>query len=174
MLTKVEPGCLARTSLGTARNDTNAFQEMSYAIVPQSIATARPERPDLTLFLWMLCGYLIVDAGSRLWSLGVDVSERGQVSQEVLQRHFEGLMFATLDLLLVLQIFLRTLAARIFGSILFVFQIVSSAVRFCVRSPETWLSLQVGERLQVLGHIVLCSVALVLLNRRPTREVLRH
>lgn len=128
----------------------------------------------MTLFLWTLCGYLVVDAGVRLWGLASDVSARGQVTQELLQRNFEGLMFATLDLLLVLQIFLRTLAARIFGSILFVFQILSSAVRFCVRSPEVWLSLQVSERLQVLGHIVICSVALVLLNRRPTREVLRY
>lgn len=138
-------------------------------------ALAVPEtRRPLTTFLWMLCGYLVVDATLRIVSVAQNLGGQEELTRRVLQDNFEGVMFATLDLLLCLQVLLRTLAARIFGSILFVFHLGSTALRYAVRTPETWLSLNSLDRLQVMGHLILCSIALVLLNRRPCRQVLRN
>lgn len=137
-------------------------------------AAPRAERPPLSLFLWILCGYLVLDAGLRISDLIVHLTGTGELTRSVLQYNFEGVMFATLDLLLCLQILLRTLAARIFGSILFLFHMGSAALKYGVRNPEVWLNIEPTDRLRVLGHLIFCAVALVLLNRGRSRELLRN
>lgn len=135
---------------------------------------AAASRRPLTLFLWVLIGYLCIDAAVR----GAQVADLLQTAQEytrtiLLQCAFQ-LLFSVLELLIVLQIFVRTIAARVFGSGLLLVHLGYSSYTMAFRSPDTWLMLDTSGRLAFLGQLVFLAVALVLLNRRPCRLVLAH
>lgn len=134
--------------------------------------TVHPRLP-LSPFLWLLIGFLCVDAALRVIGLVSDVARMTHLTRGTLQHGLEAFLFATLDVLLCLQLLLRTFAARIFGTLLFLFHLSFAVMHYVVREPDAWLRLDAAGRLQVLGQVVFFGVALVLINRQPASRILR-
>ena len=92
-------------------------------------------RQPLPMFLVILLGFLLCDAVVRL-AQGVELfSQSGGISQLDKQQLFEHLVVSTFYLLLLLQVLLRTLAARIWGTIVFLFHSVWLVIRYGYHNP---------------------------------------
>ena len=129
-------------------------------------------RRPLPLFLILLIGFLLCDAAMRLVQGGVLLTV-DTISQYDKQQLFENLVVATFYLLLFLQIMLRTVAARIWGTIVFLFHIVWVIIRYGINDPEEWIALSHLGRLQIFTQLLFFTVVAVMLNRSPSKEALR-
>ncbi|MEM7166179.1 MAG: hypothetical protein AAF581_11985 [Planctomycetota bacterium] len=134
-------------------------------------AGERQRRP-LTAFLWILIGYFCVDAVVRGAQVADLLTASEELNRTILLKCAFQILFSVLELLITLQIFVRTIAARIFGTGLLGVHLFYSSYSLAVRNPDSWLMLDNEARFAFLGHVVFLSVAIILLNRRPCRMVL--
>ena len=128
-------------------------------------------RRPLPTFLVLLIGFLLCDAALRLVQ-GIELFSQDTISETDKQQLFEHLVVSTFYLLLFLQVLLRTLAARIWGTIVFLFHSVWLVIRHAFNNPEEWLALSDMGRLQVFVRLFFFTVVVVMLNRSPSKETL--
>ena len=153
-------------------NRANAGKEPS-PMTSNELPGVRAARTPLPVFLWIVSAFLIVDSINRGVDVTTDLMAGAEHTRQLLRAHFEDLMFATLNLLLFLQILLRTFAARIFGSLLFLLHIGFTTVTYAIRSPELWTLLEADGRVLICGRFIFCTYVLVLLNRDECKNALR-
>ena len=68
---------------------------------------------------------------------------------------------------------LRTVVARIWGSLLFFAHIGHEIFEYGVRHPDQWIALGTAGRLQVFTRLLFFLVVVILLNRSPAKDALR-
>ena len=95
------------------------------------------------------------------------------ISRADLQQNLEHVVIATFNLLLFLQILLRAVAARVWGTILFILHIGILVYHYTLADPEQWLYLSTLGRMQVVARLIFLSVAIMLLNHSPNKDALR-
>ena len=137
-------------------------------------ATSARERLPLTAFLWVLVGYFCIDAAMRGATVASMVAAAPETTRALLLHCVLQALFGVLELLITLQIFVRTIAARVFGTGLLFMHLLWSTYSMALKNPDAWLMLDVDGRLRFIGHILFLAVAIVLLNRRPCRQVLSY
>lgn len=139
---------------------------------PTSDDGERTARPALTPFLLILVAFLLVDALFRLGRTGLGYLN--DPNWALGRREFWDLLLGTFYLLLVPQILLRSLAARVSLTLVFSVQIAMHLMRLAYEQPSLWAQAQPIERVQVLVQVMFFAVAIVILNQPATRRVLRY
>ncbi len=127
----------------------------------------------LPFFLWLLIGYLGTDAFFRLTFVGIEMFQRDEFRWGLTREQFWNLLLGSFYLILALQVLVRSFAARISISVIFVIQIVLFVVNYAVLYPEKWWGAGTPSRLQQLAQLLFFTVSLILMNRRPIKSVLR-
>ncbi len=130
-------------------------------------------RARLPFFLWLLVGYLATDAGIRILSVAIEFLSREEFTWNVTREQFWDLLLGAFYLVLALQILVRSFAARISISVILTLQIVLFIANYAVLSPELWWGTNTATRLQLLAQLLFFTISLILLNRRPVKDVLR-
>ena len=121
-------------------------------------------------FLKVLAIYLLTEASIRISTATLQFT-RG--TSEDLREDMWHLLLGTFYLLLVPQIFVRTVAARISLSLVFLIQVLMILVEIGIRSPHAWTYLSAFGRFQILAQLIFFSVVIVTLNRRPISDAFR-
>lgn len=129
-----------------------------------------PSVSTLPGFLKFLAFYLLTEASVRITSAVLQFS-RGTSTD--LREDMWNLLLGTFYLLLVPQIFVRTIAARLSLSLVFAIQVMMIVLEIVVRSPKAWSYASTGARAQLLGQVVFYSLVIVLLNRKPISDSFR-
>lgn len=133
-------------------------------------ARSAPPVSSLPGFLKFLAFYLLTEASVRITSAVLQFT-RGTSTD--LRDDMWNLLLGTFYLLLVPQIFVRTIAARLSLSLVFGIQVLMIVLEIVVRTPKAWSYASSGERAQILGQVVFYSVVIVLLNRKPISDSFR-
>ena len=115
----------------------------------------------------------MTDAILRLAFLGIDFFQREQFSWSVDREQLWNLLFGTFYFVLALQVLIRSLAARISISIVFIVQALIFILRFVVMHPEDWWGAGMMVRFQQVAQLIFFSISVFLLNRSPSRDILR-
>lgn len=114
--------------------------------------------------------YLLTEASIRISTAILHFSRGGY---EDFRQEMWNLLLGTFYLLLVPQLFVRTLAARVSLSLVFGIQLAMIALEYAVRDPGAWWAITVAARMQVLGQIVIHSIFIAILNRKPISDLFR-
>ncbi len=135
--------------------------------------SGKARRAPLPLFLWLFSGYLLTDAGIKLFLAWQEYSDNP--SFELVGRSIaEKGMLATLELLLLAQILLRALAARFIGSMLMLLLCGLRIFEYAIQQPETFVQLTTGNRMRLFIEFIVFSMVIVMLNRSPAKDVLKN
>lgn len=133
----------------------------------------RPAARPLPLFLVLLLGYVFSDAAIRLYHVGQYLLAQETITRQDVSVNFEHMVIATCYLLLFLQVLLRTVVARFWGTLLFVARIGHEVFEYGVRHPEEWVALGAAGRLQVFCRLFFFLLVVIFLNRATAKEILR-
>ncbi|HIN81098.1 MAG TPA: hypothetical protein EYN00_08480 [Planctomycetes bacterium] len=136
---------------------------------PSNLAVKPKQRGKLTLFTWLLVGYLLTWGGLSTYRGVVIWAELGGVDREALW----GLLVGTFALLLGLQLMFRVPGARFSIAILFLMQIFATVQRFAILDPQLWWTISITARLQVLLESGFLLIALVWMFRSATLRAAR-
>ena len=129
------------------------------------IPRSTPREP-LRFFDWLLLGFLLTAGILQLWR-GWTPTLRGEpMTHEAYWR----IAIGTFSLLLSGQVFLRTPAARLSISLLFLMQVIAFVKQFAWSEPERWMDASRAFRVQRLAELGFFAIAMVLVHLRPRRR----
>lgn len=129
------------------------------------------DRP-LPFSIRLLLGYLVVSA---LAGLGGLADRYFNTPEYVITRDdLWALLIGSFYLLLVPQVLVRSIAARISLTVVFSVQIAAFLANYALQVPDAWTHASTLGRFQEIGRIVFFSIYLALLNRAPVTEILRR
>ncbi|MFN0060116.1 MAG: hypothetical protein ACKVX7_16785 [Planctomycetota bacterium] len=130
-------------------------------------------RQPLPFFVKLLVGFLLVDGLAGVGRVLMNYLARESTGWRFNADEFWILLLGVFYLLLVPQVLLRLLAARISLTMIFALQVALFGAQYCVHDPAEWWGLSTAARLQGLGEVLFFTAAMVVLNRRPATDVLR-
>ncbi|MCI0650577.1 MAG: hypothetical protein L0Z55_01695 [Planctomycetes bacterium] len=146
--------------------------------MPQEVTPAAPVPPHpertrrrLPFFTLLLLGYLAGDTALRAVA-AVHAILQGELTRASSEKHFTGLVICGLNLLLALQLFFRSAAARIWCSVFFLLQLAQLFLWYAVRHPEDWLAEGRAGRAQIVVRALFLFAAIVVINRPQPRVVI--
>ncbi len=155
-------------TLGAAEQPTS----VGHSTGDSEAGPRRAARPALPFSLRLLLAYLVVDAGVELSWLAHRYFDAAGYA--VTRDDLWVILIGSFYLLLVPQILVRSVAARVSLSVVFAVQIAVFLVNFGLQAPEEWSTASALGRFQEVGKLIFFSVFIVLLNRKPISETLRH
>ena len=150
----------------------NAPTDLESSTLDATLPQDPTRRPRVPWFLWLLIGFLGIDTLLQLFQMG----SAGAASslRQFIQLHFEHLVASTFSLLLIVQILLRSITARIWGSGYFLLQIFYIVAKYSVWQPEDWVAATPEMRVQILMRALFFAAALMLINSRPNSTALQY
>ena len=115
--------------------------------------------------------YLLVEAVILLGGLGYRYF--GTTHFRLGRDDLWTILIGAFYLLLIPQVLVRSIAARISLTVVFAVQIGVFLFSYVLQSPEGWWQATELGRFQAIGRVVFFSVYIALLNRPPISSVLR-
>lgn len=123
-------------------------------------------RLDLSFFTWLLVGYLLTWGGLSTFNGTTIWADIGGINREALW----ALLVGTFSFLLGLQLMFRVPGVRFSICILFLMQIFASIQRFAILDPQSWWTISLSSRLQVLLESGFLLIAVVWMARSGSRN----
>ena len=127
---------------------------------------AQKSSEELSFFTWLLVGYLLTWGGLSTFNGTTIWATIGGVNRDALW----ALLVGTFSFLLGMQLMFRVPGARFSICVLFMMQLFATIQRFAILEPQSWWSISVISRLQLILESGFLLVAVVWMTRSLTKR----